>query len=96
MVSGYLEASGGGKCGRIMFPRPHRRNKDGKHHTCWSLVETVRTPEVRVRKLSAVRALKSSAQTRWLKTVEVFNEQGDARQLRLFRSMWGRRWTIRR
>jgi hypothetical protein len=26
-----------------MFLRPHQRNKDGKEHTYWSLVETVRT-----------------------------------------------------
>ena len=27
-----------------MFLRPNRRSKDGKDHTYWSLVETVRTP----------------------------------------------------
>ena len=28
-----------------MFLRPNRRTKDGKDHTYWSLVETVRTPD---------------------------------------------------
>jgi hypothetical protein len=30
--------------------------------------------------------LNSSAQTRWLKTIEVFNEQGESQQLKLFPS----------
>jgi hypothetical protein len=30
--------------------------------------------------------LNSSAQARWLKTIEVFNEQGEAQQFRLFPS----------
>jgi hypothetical protein len=28
-----------------MFLRPHQRSKDGKDHTYWSLVETVRTAQ---------------------------------------------------
>ena len=28
-----------------MFLRSHGRKKDGKDHTYWSLVETVRTPD---------------------------------------------------
>src|SRR3954452_20002138 len=28
-----------------MFLRPHSRIKDGKRHSYWSLVETVRTPD---------------------------------------------------
>jgi hypothetical protein len=31
-----------------------------------------------------VRELNGSAQARWLKTIEVFNEQGEAEQLQLF------------
>jgi transposase len=70
-----------------MFLRPHSRNKDGKDHTYWSLVETVRTPDgPRQKTLCYLGELNSSAQTRWLKTVEVFNEQGDAQQLKLFPS----------
>jgi len=70
-----------------MFLRPHSRNKDGKEHTYWSLVETVRTPDgPRQKTLCYLGELNSSAQARWLTTVEVFNEQGDAEQLKLFPS----------
>src|SRR5664280_1117732 len=56
-----------------MFLRPHQRSKDGKDHTYWSLVETVRTAS-------------GPRQARWLKSIEVFNEQGEAQQLKLFPS----------
>src|ERR671937_2940635 len=70
-----------------MFLRSHRRNKDGKDHTYWSLVETVRTTDgPRQRTLCYLGELNDSAQARWLKTVEVFNEQGEAQQLKLFPS----------
>src|SRR6202050_65186 len=70
-----------------MFLRPHSRNKDGKDHTYWSLVETVRTPDgPRQKTLCCLGELNSSAQARWLTTVEVFNEQGEAQQLKLFPS----------
>ena len=59
-----------------MFLRPHSRNKDGKAHTYWSLVETVRTPDgPRQKTLCYLGELNSSAQARWLTTIEVFNEQ---------------------
>jgi transposase len=68
-----------------MFLRSHRREKDGKDHTYWSLVETVRTPDgPRQRTLCYLGELNSSTQARWLKTIEVFNEQGEAQQLKLF------------
>jgi transposase len=70
-----------------MFLRPNRRSKDGKDHNYWSLVETVRTPEgPRQKTLCYLGELNSSAQARWLKTIEVFNEQGEAQQLKLFPS----------
>jgi transposase len=70
-----------------MFLRPHERSKDGKDHTYWSLVETVRTPSgPRQRTLCYLGELNSSAQARWLKTIEVFNEQGESEQLKLFPS----------
>lgn len=70
-----------------MFLRPNRRTKDGKDHTYWSLVETVRTPDgPRQRPLCYLGELNSSAQARWLKTIEVFNEQGETQQLKLFPS----------
>jgi len=70
-----------------MFLRPHQRSKDGNDHTYWSLVETVRTASgPRQRTLCYLGELNGSAQARWLKSVEVFNEQGDAQQLKLFPS----------
>src|SRR6266567_4993520 len=70
-----------------MFLRPHQRSRDSKDHTYWSLVETVRRPSgPRQRTLCYLGELNSSAQARWLKTVEVFNEQGETEQLKLFPS----------
>jgi len=70
-----------------MFLRPNRRTKDGKEHSYWSLVETVRTPNgPRQRTLCHLGELNSSAQARWLKTIEVFNEPGEAQQWKLFPS----------
>src|SRR5947209_10115529 len=70
-----------------MFLRAHRREKDGKGHRYWSLVETARTADgPRQRTLCYLGELNDSAQARWLKTIEVFNEQGEAQQLKLFPS----------
>jgi transposase len=70
-----------------MFLRPHARNKDGKEHTYWSLVETVRTANgPRQRTVCYLGELNGSAQARWLKTIQVFNEHGEEEQLRLFPS----------
>ena len=70
-----------------MFLRPNHRIKDGKDHTYWSLVETVRTPDgPRQKTLCYLGELNGSAQARWLKTIDVFNEQGEAEQLKLFPS----------
>jgi len=68
-----------------MFLRAHQRSKDGKAHTYWSLVETVRTSGgPRQRTLCYLGELNGSAQARWLKSIEVFNEQGEIEQLKLF------------
>lgn len=70
-----------------MFLRANHRGKDGEDHTYWSLVETMRTADgPRQKTLCYLGELNSSAQARWLKTVEVFNEQGEARQRKLFPS----------
>ena len=70
-----------------MFLRPNRRSKDGKDHTYWSLVETVRTSDgPRQKTLCYLGELNNSAQARWLKTIEVFNDQGETQQLKLFPS----------
>src|SRR6516165_3951476 len=68
-----------------MFLRSHARTKDGKQHTYWSLVETARTPSgPRQRTLCYLGELNGSAEARWLRTIEVFNAQGEAQQLKLF------------
>ena len=68
-----------------MFLRPNVRHKDGKDHTYWSLVETVRTPDgPRQRTLCYLGELNGSAQARWVKTIEIFNAQGESQQLKLF------------
>jgi transposase len=70
-----------------MYLRELRPKKDGKEHSYWSLVETVRTPEgPRQRTLCYLGELNTSAQARWQKTIAVFNEQGESRQLKLFPS----------
>jgi hypothetical protein len=70
-----------------MFLRANHRGKDGKDHTYWSLVETVRTADgPRQKTLCYLGELNSSAQARWLRTIEVFNDQGEAQQLKLFPS----------
>jgi len=70
-----------------MFLRELRPKKDGKEHSYWSLVETVRTPEgPRQRTLCYLGELNTSAQAHWQKTIAVFNEQGESRQLKLFPS----------
>ena len=72
------------KIGPECFLPSHRREKDGKDHSYWSLVETVRTPNgPRQRTLCYLGELNGSAQARWLKTIEVFNEQGEVQQLKL-------------
>src|SRR6266571_2901248 len=70
-----------------MFLRQHERIKDGKEHSYWSLVETVRTVDgPRQRTLCYLGELNGSAHARWQKTVEVFNEHGESTQLKLFPS----------
>src|SRR5665811_1667725 len=70
-----------------MFLRPNHRSKDGKAHTYWSLVESVRTPNgPRQRTLCHLGELNDCEQARWLTTAEVFNAQGEVQQLKLFPS----------
>jgi transposase len=70
-----------------VFLRPNYRGKDVKDHVYWSLVETVRTAGgPRQKTVCYLGELNSSAQARWLRTVEVFNEQGESQQLKLFPS----------
>jgi transposase len=68
-----------------MFLRKLRVHKDGKEHSYWSLVETVRTADgPRQHTLCYLGELNGSAHARWQKTVEFFNEHGESTQLKLF------------
>ena len=68
-----------------MFLRQHERIRNGREHSYWSLVETVRTPDgPRQRTLCYLGELNSSAYGRWQKTIEVFNQQGETTQLKMF------------
>jgi hypothetical protein len=50
-----------------MFLRRHQRNKDGKEHAYWSLLETVRTVDgPRQKTLCYLGELNGSAQAGWL------------------------------
>src|SRR3954453_21741560 len=70
-----------------MFLRPNRRSRDGRDKSYGSRVETAGTPDgPRQKTLCYLGELNASAQARWLKTIEVFNEQGEAQQLKLFPS----------
>ena len=70
-----------------MFLRQHGRIRNGKEHSYWSLVETVRTADgPRQRTLCYLGELNGSAHARWQRTIEVFNEQGESTQLKLFPS----------
>jgi hypothetical protein len=72
---------------REMFLRQHGRIRNGKEHSYWSLVETVRTADgPRQRTLCYLGELNGSAHARWQRTIEVFNEQGESTQLKLFPS----------
>jgi Transposase DDE domain len=68
-----------------MFLRRYTRTKDGKEHTYYALVESVRTEAgPRQHVVASLGELDNDEQRRWQRTVTIYNCQGDARQLRLF------------
>jgi hypothetical protein len=68
-----------------MFLRRYRRNKDGKVHTYYALVESVRTDAgPRQQVVAHLGELNGDQERRWQRTVVFYNRQGDAQQLRLF------------
>jgi len=70
-----------------MYLRKHARIKDGKSHTYWSLMETVRTDDgPRQRLLCYLGELNSSRMKSWRKVIKVFNDEGEEEQLELFPS----------
>jgi len=68
-----------------MFLRRYSRNKDGKAHTYYALVESMRTEAgPRQHVVAYLGELNHDQQGRWQRTVVIYNCQGDSRQLRLF------------
>jgi transposase len=68
-----------------MFLRRYIRNKDGKTHTYYALVESVRTEAgPRQHVVAYLGELNQDQERRWQRTVVFHNRQGDERQLRLF------------
>src|SRR5271168_5315559 len=68
-----------------MFLRRYRRTKDGKTHTYYALVESVRTDAgPRQHTVAYLGELNHDEQRRWQRTVTIYNRQGDCEQLRLF------------
>jgi transposase len=68
-----------------MFLRRYTRTKDGKTHTYYALVESVRTDAgPRQRTVAYLGELNHDEQRRWQRTVTIYNRQGDCQQLRLF------------
>jgi len=68
-----------------MFLRRYRRTKDGKTHTYYALVESMRTEAgPRQHVVAYLGELNHDQERRWQRTVVVYNRQGDDQQLRLF------------
>lgn len=68
-----------------MFLRRYQRTKQGKTHTYYALVESVRTDAgPRQRIVAHLGELNHDQERRWQRTVVFHNRQGDAEPLRLF------------
>jgi len=68
-----------------MFLRRYTKTKDGKQHTYYALVESVRTDAgPRQQIVAYLGELNHDQERRWQRTVVFHNRQGEARQLRLF------------
>ena len=68
-----------------MVLRRYHRTKDGKTHTYYALVESIRTEAgPRQRVVAHLGELNQDQERRWQRTVVFHNRQGEDRQLRLF------------
>lgn len=68
-----------------MFLRRYTRSKDGKTHTYYALVESVRTAAgPRQHIVAYLGELNHDQERRWQRTVVFHNRQGETQQLRLF------------
>jgi hypothetical protein len=69
-----------------MFLRANTRKKDGKVHRYWSVVESRRTADDRVlqRQVLYLGEINDSQKAAWMRAIEVFAEEGEARQMAIF------------
>jgi transposase len=68
-----------------VFLRPYFKTKDGKRHTYYALVESVRTEAgPRQQVVAYLGELNHDQQRRWQRTAVFYNRHGEARQLTLF------------
>jgi hypothetical protein len=68
-----------------MFLRRYTRTKNGKQHTYFALVESVRTEAgPRQQVVAHLGELNSDQERRWQRTVVFYNRHGEAQELRLF------------
>jgi len=68
-----------------MFLRRYSRTKEGKTHSYYALVESVRTEAgPRQHIVAYLGELNHDQERRWQRTVVFYNRQGEAQQLRLF------------
>jgi transposase len=69
-----------------MFLRHKIRRKDGKEHRAWSVVENRRVPGGRVvqRQVLYLGEINDSQRAAWIRAVEVFDDDGEAKQIALF------------
>jgi hypothetical protein len=68
-----------------MFLRRYTRTKEGKTHTYYALVESVRTDAgPRQHIVAYLGELNHDQERRWQRTIAFHNRQGDVQQLRLF------------
>jgi len=68
-----------------MFLRRYSRTKEGKRHSYYALVESVRTDAgPRQHIVAYLGELNHDQERRWQRTVVFYNRQGEAQQLRLF------------
>src|SRR6266850_2363113 len=68
-----------------VFLRRYTRTKDGKQHSYYALVESVRTEAgPRQHVVAYLGELNHDQERRWQRTLVFYNRQGEARQLTLF------------
>lgn len=70
----------------VMFLKRHQVRKDGKLHVYYSLSESVRVGRHRTvqRRLLNLGELNTTQLEQWQRSIEVIEESGEARQMRLF------------